>query len=52
MGTRRDARFECGCCDATVVYRSECPRETVGPPVCVCGDEMRAIAESGGTQKA
>jgi hypothetical protein len=47
MGTRRDARFECGC-GAIAVYTADCPREATGKPRCVCGQEMQPIAESHG----
>lgn len=52
MPVERDSRFECGCCDAVVVYRSDCPQEETTVPTCVCGEQMRGIAEAGGVQKS
>lgn len=44
VGTRRNDRFECPGCGGQIVYRSECPREAVDKPRCVCGVEMRPLA--------
>ncbi|HEX2028194.1 MAG TPA: hypothetical protein VHF25_09375 [Nitriliruptorales bacterium] len=47
MGARKDQRFDCEC-GAEIVYTKDCPREWRHQPRCVCGCEMRPLAEATG----